>query len=156
PAQIVDVDGDGIITDADRSTKGYWSLNGSSGTWDPKAFQFARNFEVIDNQQILGTIDFGGHNKIDKLTLIYDLSYSTGSHGNPDDYSISYNCDQCAYPLNATGIDWASAAPRFPEPGLPAFAQNVPHDPSLLPFGGASVSSWKETDKRWAGKLDVR
>lgn len=37
-AQIVDRDRDGVITDADRSTRSYYTLNGASGTWDPQGF----------------------------------------------------------------------------------------------------------------------
>src|SRR5690606_25532440 len=59
-SQIVDVDGDGMITDADANSNKYWSLNGRSGVWNPKAFQFARNFETIDVDQTLGTIELGG------------------------------------------------------------------------------------------------
>jgi TonB-dependent receptor len=155
-AQIVDVDGDGVITDADRNSSQYWSLNGRSGVWNPQQFQFARNFGTIDLNQTLGTVDFGGTTKAGKLTLTYDASYSAGVRENPDSYSIAYNCDHCAYPLDATGIDWVASDPRFPHAGLPAFAQNVERDSSLLPFDGASHSRWKQTDDRLAARLDLR
>lgn len=154
--QIVDRDGDGRITDADRNSKQYWSLNGRSGVWDPKVFQFARTFETQDNRQQLGTVQLGGNSQFDRLRLTYDLSYSFGDQVSPGSYSVGYNCDVCTYPLNATGIDWVSNDPRFPHPSLPAYAVNVEHDPSLLPFDSASLSRWKQTDDRWAGKLDAR
>jgi len=155
-AQIVDTDGDGVITDADRSGKGYWSLNGRSGVWNPQAFQFARNFSTIDLNQTLGTINFGGGSALGRLHLDYDLSYSGGVREAPDSYSISYNCDACAYPLNATGIDWVSNDPRFPHAGLPAYARSVEHDSGLLPFDGASLERWKQTDRRVAARFDAR
>ncbi|WP_226791898.1 TonB-dependent receptor [Altererythrobacter sp. CC-YST694] len=155
-AQIVDTDQDGKITDADRSASQYWSLNGRSGVWDPKAFQFARSFSTIDTTQTLGTVEFGGKSKLGALTLNYSASYSGGARENPDSYSIGYNCDKCAYPLNATGIDWVSNDPRFPHASLPAYAVPVETDSSLLPFDGASHSRSKQTDSRFAAKLDAR
>lgn len=154
--QIVDADGDGVITDADRNSKQYWSLNGRSGVWNPQAFQFARNFSTIDVDQTLGTIELGGKSDLDALHLTYSASYSGGLRQAPNNYSISYNCDVCAYPLNATGIDWVSNDPRFPHASLPAFAANVERDSSLLPFDGASHSRWKQTDGRVALKFDAR
>uniref|UniRef100_UPI00289C5C9C TonB-dependent receptor plug domain-containing protein n=1 Tax=Brevundimonas nasdae TaxID=172043 RepID=UPI00289C5C9C len=46
PGQIVDADGDGRITDADRTRNSYWSLHGRSGVWDPQRFQFSRNMDI--------------------------------------------------------------------------------------------------------------
>lgn len=155
-AQIVDVDGDGIITDADRDSSQYWSLNGRSGVWNPQAFQFARNFSTIDVDQTLGTIELGGETQMGDLRLTFSGSYSGGVRESKDEYSISYNCDKCTYPLDATGIDWVSNDPRFPHASLPAFAQFVERDPSLLQFDGASHDRWKQVDDRFAFKLDAR
>ncbi len=154
--QIVDVDKDGVITDADRNSNQYWSLNGRSGVWSPEQFQFARSFNTIDVNQLLGTVNFGGTTRSGKLTTTFDVSYSGGIRENPGGYSIGYNCDKCAYPFNATGIDWVSNDPRFPHPSLPAFAANAERDSSLLPFDGASRSKWRQSDDRIAAKLDLR
>ena len=154
--QIVDADGDGVITDADRNSDQLWSLNGRSGVFDPEAFEFARNFDVIDTEQTLATINFGGETKLDKLTLTYDVYYSTGNRKSPNDYSISYGCDACTFPLNATGIDWVSDDPRFPHASLPAFAQNVERDSSLLAFDGAELERSKQTDNRISARFDAR
>jgi TonB-dependent receptor len=154
--QIVDADGDGIITDADRNSNQYWSLNGRSGVWNPKEFQFARTFNTIDLTQTLGTVEFGGETRLGALQLDFSASYSTGNRKNPGSYSIGYNCDRCTFPLNATGIDWVSNDPRFPHASLPAFAEFVERDPSLLPFDGAGYERWKQTDDRYAGRLDAR
>ncbi len=154
--QIVDVDGDGVITDADANSNKYWSLNGRSGVWDPQAFQFARNFGTINLDQTLYTINAGGHSGLGQLELDYDISYSGGQRATPESYSISYNCDKCAYPLNATGIDWVAGNPRFPKAGLPAFAQFVERDSSLLAFDGASADKNKQKDSRIAARLDAK
>ena len=156
-AQIVDADGDGVITDADRkSSNQYWSLNGRSGVWNPQQFQFARTFNTIDVNQTLYTVNLGGQSKLDRLTLTYDFSYSGGNSGSPDSYSIGYNCDKCSLPFTATGMDWVAADPRFPKPGLPAFAASAERDSSLLPFDGASHSRSKQKDDRIAARLDAR
>ena len=123
-AQIKDFDGDGLITDADRqSSSSYWSLFGRSGVWKPETFQFARTFQTLDQISTLGTINVGGQSRLHRLTLDYDLSYSAGEKGGPDNYSVGYNCDACSAPFNQTGLLWSSYDPRFPMPQLPAFAQ---------------------------------
>ncbi|GAO53076.1 TonB-dependent receptor [Novosphingobium sp. MD-1] len=155
-SQIVDADGDGVITDADRNSSQYWSLNGRSGVWNPQAFQFARNFSTIDQNQTLYTIDLGGHIDAGRLQLDYDASYSGGSRATPESYSISYNCDKCTYPLNAQGLDWVSADPRFPHVDLTGPAANVEHDSSLLPFDGLNVSRDRQKDSRIAFRFDAR
>lgn len=155
-AQIVDQDKDGVITDADRKTKSYWSLFGRSGVWSPQAFQMARTFEVQDQNQTLATVNVGGRSRLDRLTLDYDLSYSWGDKESPGGYSVGYNCDVCSAPFNQTGLLWSSYDPRFPLPQLPAFAKNGDRDDSLLPFDGAGLSRNKQTDKRIAVRLDAR
>ena len=155
--QIVDDDGDGVITDADRNGSGLWSLNGRSGVWDPRNFEFARNFETIDRNQTLGTINFGGTSRFDRLKLDYDFSYSGGERSSPNSYEVSYACGEdpvCVTPQ--TGIDWVSNDPRFPHAGLPDYAQSVERDSSLLAFDGAELSRDKQTDSRVAARLDAR
>jgi len=155
-AQIKDFDGDGLITDADRqSSSSYWSLFGRSGVWKPETFQFARTFQTLDQISTLGTINVGGQSRLHRLTLDYDLSYSAGEKGGPDNYSVGYNCDACSAPFNQTGLLWSSYDPRFPMPQLPAFAQNAPNDPSLLPYDGGGRSKDKQTDARTAFRLDA-
>lgn len=153
--QIVDQDRDGLITDLDRKTNGLWSLAGRSGVWSPEAFQFARSMGTINLNQTLGTVETGGRWESDRLKLVFSGSYSGGSRENPDNYSIGYNCDKCTFPLNATGLDWVSNDPRFPHASMPAYAEFVEHDPSLLPFDGASHSRDKQTDNRFAFKADL-
>lgn len=155
-AQIVDTDGDGVITDADANGNGYWSLNGRSGVWNPQKMQFARTMNTINLDQQLYTIDLGGHSDLGPLQLDYDVSYSGGNRGTPVSYSVGYNCDKCAYPLNATGIDWVSNDPRFPHASLPAFAQDVERRSELLQFDGAGASRDKQTDSRIAARLDAK
>lgn len=154
--QIIDADGDGRITDADRTRKSYWSLHGRSGVWDPQAFQFSRNMDISDENQTLATVNLGGVSRLNALELSYDLSYSFGERENPDNYSIGYNCDACVAPLNETGLLWSSYDGRFPMPQLPAFAAHVERDPSLLPLDGAGHSRSRQKDDRLAFKIDAR
>jgi len=153
-SQIVDQDRDGLITDADRAGRGYWSLEGRSGVWNPQAFQFARTFETIDQIQTLATVNAGGSSEFGKLQLDYDLSYSWGERSTPEHYAVTYNCDACSAPFNQTGLLWSSHDPRFPQPQLPAFAAGVTADDALLPFDGAGLDKDKQTDKRYAFRLD--
>ena len=155
--QIVDADGDGVITDADRDGSGLWSLNGRSGVWDPRNFEFARNFETIDRNQTLATINFGGTSQFGRLKLDYDVSYSGGERASPGSFEVAYACGEdpvCVTPQ--TGIDWVSNDPRFPHAGLPDYAQSVERDSSLLVFDGAEWSRDKQTDSRIAARFDAR
>lgn len=156
--QMVDFDGDGVITDADRkSSSSYWSLYGRSGVWNPKAFQFARSFQTQDQDSSLSTINAGGTTKTGALTLDYDLSYSYGEKGDPGSYSVGYNCDKCSTDpmFTSTGILWSSFDPRFPLAQLPAYAANVDHRDELLPFDGAEYSKNKQSDARTALRVDA-
>jgi TonB-dependent receptor len=148
--QIVDADGDGIITDADRTEDSYYSLYGRSGVYDPQEFLFGREDEVIDSNQYLGTINGGGHSDLGKLHLDYDASLSIGKQETPDDYSIEY--DQ-TFP---TGVTWVSSDPRFPQPQTTAAASAVQKDPSLLSLDGAELERGYQRDTRLALKLDAR
>jgi TonB-dependent receptor len=154
--QIVDADGDGLITDADAGAPGYWSLNGRSGVWNPQAFEFGREFATINLDQTLYTANAGGATKLGALKLEYDVSYSSGERGTPDGYEIAFGCDKCTWPLDATGIDWVSSDPRFPKAGLPAFARFVETDSSLLQFDGAEHYRDSQSDDRIALRLDAR
>ena len=148
--QIVDADGDGMITDADATSSGYWSLNGRSGVWDPQSFLFGRETEVIDNNQYLGTIQGGGHSDLGRLHLDYDASLSIGKQSTPDDYSIEYDNE-----FNAP-LTWVSADPRFPHPQTTPAANAVQYDPSLLSLDGAELERGYQRDTRYALKLDAR
>ena len=148
--QIVDADGDGLITDADRTDDNYWSLSGRSGIWDPQEFLFGRSQEVIDNNQYLGTIDGGGHSDFGRLHLDYDASLSIGKQSSPDDYSIEYDAK---FPV---GVTWVESDPRFPQPQTTAAANQVQYDPSLLSLDGAELERSATHDTRLALKLDAR
>lgn len=157
-AQIVDTDGDNLITDADRSSNSYWSLAGRSGVWSPEAFQFGRSHGSQDEESSLATISLGGHSRFERLTLDYDLSYSYGERGSPESYSINFDCDKCSTDpmFTSTGILWSSADARFPLPQLPAYAADVTRRDDLLPLNGGSLSRDEQSDARTALKLDAR
>jgi iron complex outermembrane recepter protein len=155
PQQIVDADGDGMITDADATGSGYWSLQGRSGVWNPQAFEFGREQEVIDSNQYLGTLQGGGHSDLGRLHLDYDVSMSIGKQSTPDDYSIEYLCDACSSAL-MTPVQWVSSDPRFPHPATTAAADAVQRDSSLLPLDGGELEKGYQRDTRFAVKLDAR
>jgi TonB-dependent receptor len=150
PLQIVDADGDGIITGHDANGTGYWSLNGRSGVWDPQSFVFGREDEVIDNNQYLGTIDAGGHSDFGRLHLDYDASVSIGKQTSPDDYSLEY-----ANEFQGS-LTWVESDPRFPHPQTSAANNAIQTNPSLLFPDGAELEKTSEKDTRLAFKLDAR
>ncbi len=154
--QIVDANGDGLITDADRRGNSYWSLIGRSGTWNPQAFQFSRSFEVKDQKQNLGTVDIGGETVVDALTLTYDAAYSWGERNSPRNYGVSFHSVQGTPPFNQSGVLFSSADPRFPLYQLPAAAGNLTQWDGLLAPDGASLSAEKTTNDRYIAKLDAR
>lgn len=155
-AQIVDVNKDGIITDADRNASSYWSLNGRSGTWDPQNFKFSRSFEVKDQKQNLGTVNAGGETKADALTLTYDAAYSWGERETPDYYSVGFLSNANVAPFTQSGVLFSSADPRFPLYQIPAAAGSITGWDSLLLPDGASHSRDKTTNDRYSGKVDAR
>lgn len=155
-SQIVDKNGDGVITDADATSSSYWSLIGKSGTWSPSAYYVERSFESDNQVSQLGTVDIGGSSHFDRLHLTYGLSYSFGKIGNPDDYYVDYKSSASAAVFNSTGVTFTSNDPRFPHWQLPAYAQYTTSDNSLLLANGASHSRSMTSSSRYNAKMDAR
>lgn len=153
--QIVDADGDGVITDADRTTRSYWSLFGRSGVWDPQAMQFARSMETQDLNQTIAAIDAGGKSTLGRLQLTYDVSYSYGLKEDPNHFAVGYNCDRCGI-LGTVGVLWSSYDPRFPLPQLKPQVADVERRDDYLGFDGAGWDRWRQTDKRTGLKFDAK
>lgn len=162
-SQIVDADNDGVITDADRTASSMWSLQGRSGVWNPKAFQFARTFETQDQESSLMTLNAGGVTRKGALTLEYDASYSYGEKGNDGNFGVGFNCNgqnggqaaACGPIFSQTGILWSSFDPRFPLPQYPAYAADVAKRDELLPFDGAFMGKDMQSDARTALRFDA-
>ena len=89
-AQIVDRDKDDKITDADKGSNSYYSLNGSSGSWDPKGFRLRRYWEGGTTEGVLQMVNFGGESRFREFTLDYDLSHSESEDNIVDSYEMYF------------------------------------------------------------------
>ena len=90
PAQIVDRDKDGKITDADKGAAGFYSLNGASGVWDPKGFRLRRYWEGGTTEGVLQLINLGGESRFGAFTLDYDASHSESEDNIIDSYDMYF------------------------------------------------------------------
>jgi TonB-dependent receptor len=90
PAQIVDRDNDGKITDADKGAAGFYSLNGASGVWDPKGFRLRRYWEGGTTEGVLQLINLGGESRFGAFTLDYDASHSESEDNIIDSYDMYF------------------------------------------------------------------
>ncbi|MBA4787171.1 MAG: TonB-dependent receptor [Brevundimonas sp.] len=90
PAQIVDRDKDGKITDADKGAAGFYSLNGASGAWDPKGFRLRRYWEGGTTEGVLQLINLGGESRFGAFTLDYDASHSESEDNIIDSYDMYF------------------------------------------------------------------
>ena len=155
-SQIVDENGDGIITDADRTgSASLYSLIGNSGVFDPESYYTERDYETDNEVSELGTVSVGGSSMFDRLGLVYDAAYSFGKIGNPADYEVDYRSDPTTAPFNSTGISFTFPDPRFPHWQLPPADQYTTTDDSLLLDAGASHETEMTTDREGSAKLDA-
>lgn len=116
--QIIDRDGDGRITDADRATRSFYSLAGSSGVWDPRDVGMRRYWEAERESGALTSINFGGQSSVAGLSAGYDLAWSRAT----DDLDAGYRLEFRGSPADA--VQGLQVAPdgdqRFPLWGLSA------------------------------------
>ncbi len=89
-AQIIDRDKDGVITDADKSGAGFYSLNGASGAWDPKGFRLRRYWEGGTTKGLLSLVNFGGESTFGDFKIDYDLSHSESEDNIVDSYEMYF------------------------------------------------------------------
>ena len=114
-AQIVDRDGDGVITDADRSSKSYYTLNGASGTWDPQGFRLRRFWEGSRETGSLMSLNLGGVSRYGDFKLDYDLSYAKSEDNIDDSYDMEFRSDKYGW-LGNKGVDIVNFGDsRFPK-----------------------------------------
>nr|WP_303649690.1 TonB-dependent receptor [Asticcacaulis machinosus] len=149
-AQIVDRDGDGVITDADKSTRSFYTLNGGSGTWDPQGFRLRRFWEGSYSTGLLSSLNFGGKSRFGQLTVDYDLSVSESEDVADGEYELEFRTDFYGWQGNkGVGVD-SSADSRYPKWVLNSAGMAAVHDPANYNFSGleAGVSSVKEKLKQ--------
>lgn len=153
--QIVDQDGDGLITDRDRrnaanssaarvsggrgSTDGLYSLGGASGVWSPRGFFVSRSFRLEEIESTLMTVDLGGSTRVGGLSLDGNAAYSFGEKNTPVSASLSFTSADVA-PFNQQGVSFTFADPKIPKWQLPVAAQAAVYDNTLQNFSGAGAS----------------
>jgi iron complex outermembrane receptor protein len=145
-SQIVDRDGDGVITDADKNGKSLYSLNGGSGTWDPQGFRLRRFWEGSYSSGLLSSLNFGGVSHFGHLKIDYDLSTSTSEDNLDGGYTLEFRTDEYGWLGNeGVGVD-SSADSRYPKWVLNAAGLAAVQDPANYNFASleAEVSANNE------------
>ncbi|MFT4054663.1 MAG: TonB-dependent receptor [Novosphingobium sp.] len=154
--QIVDRDGDGIITDADRSTRSFYSLNGGSGTWDPQGFRLRRFWEATNESGNLASANFGGVSRLGQLTVDYDVSYSQAQDNLDDGYTMEFRSDKYGW-LGNTGVLFSSTGDsRFPKWLLNEAGLAAVQDPSEYAFSSLEGEVGGSREKLWQGQMNLQ
>lgn len=154
-AQIVDQDGDGVITDADRKTKSFYSLYGGSGTWDPQGFRLRRFWEATNESGNLATANVGGVSRFGTVTMDYDVSYSQSQDNLDDGYTLEFRSDKYGW-LGNTGVLFSSSDDaRFPKWLLNAAGMDAVQDPSQYAFSSLEGEVGGSREKLWQAQFNV-
>ncbi|MBH0114076.1 TonB-dependent receptor [Novosphingobium sp. YJ-S2-02] len=156
PGEIVDRDGDGIITDADRSARSTYSLVGSSGAWDPAGFRLRRFWEGSAETGNLASANFGGVSRFGALTFDYDVSYSQSEDNLDDGYEMEFRSDKYGWLGNRGVLFSAAEDSRFPKWLLnPAGLAGV-QEPSEYNFNALEGEVGGSSEKLWQGQFNAR
>jgi iron complex outermembrane recepter protein len=176
PQQIIDADGDGIISDFDRreaavDDDGFYTLGGESGIWSPGRVIFQRGFSFKEETQRLYSASTGGEHFLDDWTITWDASYSYGEFDRPFDYDFDFDDtgDQTGAPftgvpaprgsgdpLAGSGAGWSFAQPEYPQWQLTTAQQAAYFDPGTYLFGGSSGGTTQVTDENILGQINIR
>jgi TonB-dependent receptor len=154
-AQIVDRDGDGVITDADRSTRSYYTLNGASGTWDPQGFRLRRFWEGSRETGSLMSLNLGGVSRYGDFKLDYDLSYAKSEDNIDDSYDMEFRSDKYGW-LGNKGVDIVNFGDsRFPKWVLNDAGMAAVQDPAQYKYAGLSGEVGGAQEDLWQGQFNA-
>lgn len=153
--QIVDRDGDGVITDADRSARSTYSLVGNSGAWDPAGFRLRRFWEGSNETGNLASANFGGVSHFSAITLDYDVSYSQSEDNLDDGYELEFRSDKYGWLGNRGVLFSASDDSRFPKWLLNDAGLAGVQDPSEYNFSGLEGEVGGSSEKLWQGQFNL-
>ena len=155
PDQIVDRDGDGIISDADRSSRSFYSLFGGSGTWDPQGFRLRRFWQASNETGNLASANFGGESRFGAVTIDYDLSYSRSEDNLDDGYELEFRSDKYGW-LGNNGVLFSAAEDsRFPKWLLNDAGMAAVQDPSEYDFAGLEGEVGGSSEKLWQAQFNA-
>ncbi|PVM90357.1 TonB-dependent receptor [Caulobacter radicis] len=154
-AQIVDRDRDGRITDADRSTRSYYTLDGASGTWDPQGFRLRRFWEGSRETGSLMSLNFGGVSRWGDFKADYDLSYAKSEDNIDDSYEMEFRSDKYGW-LGNKGVKVTNFGDsRFPKWVLNDAGMAAIHDNSQYDFAGLSGEIGGAQERLWQGQVNL-
>lgn len=153
--QIVDRDGDGVITDADRSARSYYTLNGASGTWDPQGFRLRRFWEGSRETGTVLSLNVGGVSRFGDFTADYDLSYATSEDNTDDSYEMEFRSDKYGW-LGNEGVNVTNFGDsRFPKWVLNDAGMAGVQDPTQYDYAGLSGEIGGARENLWQGQFNV-
>jgi len=142
-ADIVDADGDGRITDADRTGSGFYSMIGRSGTWDPEGVRLGRGVEYGIEEETQSTFSIGGENRFGAWLVDYDIAYARARSETPEIYGLDAGFSQSSPWLGNRGIVFSFPDPRYPQWQFNQAGFNGLYDLSNYPIAGA----WAEREE---------
>jgi TonB-dependent receptor len=154
-SQIVDRDKDGKITDADRSAKSFYSLNGGSGSWDPQGFRLRRFWEANNETGNLASANAGGVSHFGALTADYDLSYSRSEDNLDDGYTMEFRSDKYGWLGNKGVLFSSSGDARFPKWLLNPAGMAAVQDPSQYAFSSLEGEIGGSGERLWQAQLNL-
>jgi len=155
PAQVKDVDGDGRITDADRTVRSVYSLDGASGVWDPMGFRLRRFWEATRESGLLSSVTLGGQRWSGPWRIDYDLSASRSEDDLDDGYSLEFRTDAVGW-LGNRGLEVIQTRdPRYPVWGLNPAGMKGVQDPASYAFKSLSGGTEKTAETLIQGQVDI-
>ena len=154
--EIVDQDDDGIISDADRSSRSFYTLAGGSGTWDPQGFRLRRFWEGSRETGNLASANVGGVSRFGELTLDYDVSYSQSKDDLDDGYELEFRSNKYGWLGNKGVLFSSSEDSRFPKWLLTETGMEGVQDPSEYAFNGLEGEVGGSSEKLWQAQFNSR
>ncbi|NBB63477.1 TonB-dependent receptor [Pseudomonas sp. ODNR1LW] len=147
--QVKDADGDGRITDADRTARSLYSLAGASGVWDPMGFRLRRFWEATEESGLLSSITLGGRRWGGPWVLDYDVSLSRSQDDLDNGATLEFRTDVVEW-LGNRGVDVIETGdPRFRLWDLNDAGMKAVQDPAVYGFRSLG-SDWERTSETLA------
>ena len=161
--QIVDDDGDGIITDADRRNPdrdddGFYTLGGQSGVWSPRRLLFQRGADFKEETETLMNLSVGGEHRLGRLSVDWDVAYSYGEFERPFDYSFDFDDttpQQRQTPFTDAGVRWSFPESQYPQWNLTPGQQDAYFDPASYQWDGADGDFENHTEDNLLAQVDA-
>ncbi len=160
---IVDDDGDGLITDADRRNPnrdddGFYTLGGQSGIWDPRRILIQRGADFKEEEESLINLSVGGKHRRGNWSLSWDTAYSYGEFERPYDYDFDFDDttpQQRQSPFTDAGVRWSFPEAQYPQWNLTPEQQVAYFDPASFQWDGANGDYENHSEENLLAQADV-